>query len=57
MKIFVVIALVGEEMENVFVSSDEERALSLQPGDFENCDALFVEVWEEGSKIDDYRLV
>lgn len=57
MKIYVVISLNNEQMDNVFVSTDEEKALSLQPSDFEECDALFVEVWEDGSKVDDYRLV
>lgn len=56
MKIYVVIALREEEMENVFVSPDEEKALALTPADFDDCDALFVEVWEDGDKIDDYRL-
>ncbi|WP_165842247.1 hypothetical protein [Paenibacillus xerothermodurans] len=56
MKIYVVISLQGEEMENVFVSTDEEKALSLTPADFEGSDALFVEVWEDGGKIDDFRL-
>ncbi|MDF2959705.1 MAG: hypothetical protein K0S39_1440 [Paenibacillus sp.] len=56
MKLYVVIALREEQMDNVFVSADEEKALSLLPSDFENCDALFLEVWEDGEKIDDYRL-
>ncbi|MCS7464968.1 hypothetical protein N0M98_33335 [Paenibacillus doosanensis] len=56
MKIFVVISLQGEQMDNVFVSTDEEKALALTPADFDGCDALFVEVWEDGEKIDDYRL-
>ncbi|UUZ84154.1 hypothetical protein LJK88_10685 [Paenibacillus sp. P26] len=57
MKIYVVISLNNEQMDNVFVSTDEEKALSLRPSDFEECDALFVEVWEDGNKVDDYRLV
>lgn len=56
MKIYVVISLWEDQMDNVFVSSDEEKALSLSVSDFEECDALFVEVWEDGAKIDDYRL-
>ncbi|WP_186446171.1 hypothetical protein [Paenibacillus cremeus] len=56
MKIFVLIALREEQMENVFVTADEELALSKTTADFEDCDALFVEVWEDGEKTDDYRL-
>jgi hypothetical protein len=56
MKIYVVISLFEDEMENVFVTTEEETALALKTTDFENCDALFLEVWEDGSKIDDYRL-
>ncbi|MBP1155211.1 MULTISPECIES: hypothetical protein [unclassified Paenibacillus] len=56
MKIYVVISLWEDQMDNVFVSNDEEKVLSLTTSDFEECDALFVEVWEDGAKIDDYRL-
>ncbi|MFE5324508.1 hypothetical protein ACFQ88_38305 [Paenibacillus sp. NPDC056579] len=56
MKIYIVISLQEEQMDNVYVTTDEEKALSLKTDDFEDCDALFVEVWEDGSKIDDYRL-
>lgn len=56
MKIYVVISLREDQMDNVFVSSDEEKALSLTTADFDECDALFVEVWEDGTKTDDYRL-
>jgi hypothetical protein len=56
MKIYVILSFNGDEMENVFVSTDEEKALSLKIADFENCAALFVEIWEDGEKIDDYRL-
>ncbi|MCR8635499.1 MULTISPECIES: hypothetical protein [Paenibacillus] len=56
MKIYVVIALRGEQMDNVFVSTEEEKVLALTPSDFDECDALFLEVWEDDAKIDDYRL-
>ncbi|WP_187274017.1 hypothetical protein [Paenibacillus sp. N3.4] len=56
MKIFVILSFNGDEMENVFVGENEEKALSLKPADFENCEALFVEIWEDGEKTDDYRL-
>lgn len=57
MKIYVVLALREEEMKNVFVSDDEPKVLALTTADFDDCDALFLEVWEDGAKIDDYRLV
>ncbi|WP_166542108.1 MULTISPECIES: hypothetical protein [Paenibacillus] len=57
MKIYVVLSFDGETMENVYVGTDEAKALSLTPADFENCDALFVEIWENEEKIDDYRLI
>ncbi|MCZ8517149.1 hypothetical protein O9H85_33320 [Paenibacillus filicis] len=57
MKIYVVIALSGEQMDNVFVTTEEEQVNALTLEDFEACDALFVEVWENGGKIDDYRLI
>ncbi|MGF7050502.1 hypothetical protein J2T13_005051 [Paenibacillus sp. DS2015] len=57
MKLYVILSFNEEEMENVYVGEDEEKALSLKTEDFENCAALFVEVWEDGAKIDDYRLV
>ncbi|MNU06084.1 hypothetical protein D3C72_2511410 [compost metagenome] len=41
----------------MYVGPDEEKALALKPADFENCDALFVEIWEDGEKTDDFRLV
>lgn len=56
MKIYVILSFNGDEMVNVYVGTDEEQALSLKPADFENCDALFVEIWEDGEKTDDYRL-
>ncbi len=56
MKIFVVQSFNGEEMENVFVGTDEEQILSLKAADFENSEALFVEIWEDGGKTDDFRL-
>lgn len=56
MKLYVVLSFNEDGMENVYVGEDEEKALSLKPADFENCDALFVEVWDDGEKIDDYRL-
>ncbi|MBP1966527.1 hypothetical protein [Paenibacillus aceris] len=56
MKIYVILSFDGEEMENVYVGTDEEKALSLKPADFENSEALFVEIWEDGEKTDDYRL-
>ncbi|UVI29040.1 hypothetical protein [Paenibacillus spongiae] len=56
MKLYVVLSFNEDEMDNVYVGEDEEKALSLTPSDFDNCDALFVEIWENGEKIDDYRL-
>lgn len=56
MKLYVILSFNEDGMENVYVGEDEERALSFKPSDFEDCDALFVEVWEDGEKIDDYRL-
>ncbi|MFS0838439.1 hypothetical protein [Paenibacillus sp. UNC499MF] len=57
MKIYVVLSFNGESTENVCVTPDEEKATALKPEDFEDCDALFLEIWEDGEKIDDYRLV
>lgn len=57
MKLYVILSFNEEEMENVYVGEDEEKALALKTEDFENCAALFVEIWEDGAKIDDYRLV
>ncbi|MCI3920763.1 hypothetical protein MO973_11025 [Paenibacillus sp. TRM 82003] len=54
MKIYVVVGLRDEEMENVLVTVNEEELAALKAGDFE-CDALFVETWEDGGKIDEYR--
>ncbi|MCZ8521225.1 MULTISPECIES: hypothetical protein [Paenibacillus] len=56
MKIYVVLSFTEEELINVYVGEDEERALALRPEEFDNCDALFVEIWEDGEKIDDFRL-
>lgn len=56
MKIYVVQSFNEEGLENVYVGPDEEQALSLKSADFENCDALFVEIWEDGGKTDDFRL-
>jgi hypothetical protein len=56
LKVYVVLSFNGESMENVFAGTDEEKALSLKPEEFENCAALFMEIWEDGEKIDDYRL-
>lgn len=56
MKIYVILAFHEDGMDNVYVGTDEQKALSFTPDDFEPCDALFVEVWEDGEKIDDYRL-
>lgn len=56
MKIYVILSFDGENMENVYVGSDEEKALGFKTADFENCAALFVEVWEDGEKTDDFRL-
>ena len=33
-----------------------KKRLRFKPADFENCDALFVEIWEDGEKTDDFRL-
>ncbi|EGL17855.1 MULTISPECIES: hypothetical protein [Paenibacillus] len=57
MKIYAVLAFNGESTENVCVTPDEEKAMAFKPEDFEDCDALFLEIWEDGEKIDDYRLV
>ncbi|WP_337104233.1 hypothetical protein [Paenibacillus sp. YIM B09110] len=57
MKIFVILSFNEEDgMENVYVGTDEEKALSFKPEDFDNCDALFVEIWDESGKTDDFRL-
>lgn len=56
MKIFVILSFDGETLENVYVGPDEDKALAFKPAIFENCDALFVEIWEDGEKTDDFRL-
>lgn len=56
MKIYVILSFNEDGMENVYVGTDEEKALSLKSSDFDNCDALFVEIWEDGGKTDDFRL-
>lgn len=56
MKIFVILSFNEDGMENVYVGTDEEKAMSLKSTDFDNCDALFVEIWEDGEKTDDFRL-
>ncbi|WP_169091397.1 hypothetical protein [Paenibacillus sp. PL91] len=56
MKIYVIQSFNEDGLENVYVGSDEEKALSLRSADFEHCDALFVEIWEDGAKTDDFRL-
>ncbi|GGG79409.1 hypothetical protein [Paenibacillus radicis (ex Gao et al. 2016)] len=56
MKIYVILSFNEEGMDNVYVGDDEEKALAFTPADFENCDALFVEIWEDGEKVDDFRL-
>ncbi|WP_240415925.1 hypothetical protein [Paenibacillus periandrae] len=56
MKIYVILSFNGESMDNVYVGTDEDNALAFKPEDFEDCDALFVEIWEDGEKTDDYRL-
>ena len=56
MKIYVILSFDGETLENVYVGPDEEKALAFKPSDFENCGALFVEIWEDGEKTDDFRL-
>lgn len=56
MKIYVILSFNEDGMENVYVGTDEEKALSLTSTDFDNCDALFVEIWEDGEKTDDFRL-
>lgn len=56
MKIYVILSFDGEETENVYVGTDEEKALSFTPADFDNSEALFVEIWEDGEKTDDFRL-
>lgn len=57
MKIYVIQSFNEDGLENVYVGSDEEKALSLKSADFDHCDALFVEIWEDGEKTDDFRLV
>ncbi|WP_028609852.1 hypothetical protein [Paenibacillus harenae] len=56
MKIYVIQSFNEDGMENVYVGPDEEKAMSLKSADFEDCDALFVEIWEDGEKTDDFRL-
>ncbi|MCA0758726.1 hypothetical protein KP806_27085 [Paenibacillus sp. N4] len=56
MKIYVVQSFSEAGMENVYVGPDEAKALSLHSVDFDECDALFVEIWEDGEKTDDFRL-
>ncbi|MUT65747.1 hypothetical protein [Paenibacillus sp. NEAU-GSW1] len=56
MKTYVILSFNEDGLENVYVGQDEEKALGFKPEDFENCDALFVEIWEDGEKIDDFRL-
>ncbi|MFX3635592.1 MAG: hypothetical protein ACE3L7_04975 [Candidatus Pristimantibacillus sp.] len=56
MKIYVILSFNEDGMENVYVGEDAEKALAFKAEDFENCDALFVEIWEDGEKTDDYRL-
>lgn len=56
MKIYVIQSFNEDGMENVYVGNDEEKALSLKTADFDQCDALFVEIWEDGEKTDDFRL-
>lgn len=56
MKIYVILSFNEDGIENVYVGTDEEKALSFKPEDFDNCDALFVEIWEDGGKTDDFRL-
>ena len=57
MKIYVIQSFNENGLENVYVGTDEEKALSLKSADFDDCDALFVEIWEDGEKTDDFRLV
>ncbi|OBZ15186.1 MULTISPECIES: hypothetical protein [Bacillales] len=57
MKIYVIQSFNEDGLENVYVGADEEKALSLKSADFDHCDALFVEIWEDGEKTDDFRLV
>ncbi|TCM86433.1 hypothetical protein EV294_12011 [Paenibacillus sp. BK033] len=56
MKIYVVVSFSEDGMENVYVGDDHEKVQSLNPEDFENSDALFVEIWEDGEKTDEYRV-
>ncbi|WP_336775618.1 hypothetical protein [Paenibacillus sp. MMO-58] len=56
MKIYVVVSFTEDGMENVYVGDDQEKVQSLNPEDFENSDALFVEIWEDGEKTDEYRV-
>lgn len=57
MKIYVVQSFNEDGLENVYVGAEEEKALSLKAADFDHCDALFVEIWEDGAKTDDFRLI
>ncbi|HZG74743.1 MAG TPA: hypothetical protein VEZ72_02685 [Paenibacillus sp.] len=56
MKIYVVVALCGDETENVLVTANADDLASMKASDYA-CDALFVETWEDGGKIDEYRYV
>ncbi|WP_138756494.1 hypothetical protein [Paenibacillus sinopodophylli] len=57
MKIYVVQSFNEDGLENVYVGDDSKKALSLKAADFDHCDALFVEIWEDGEKTDDFRLL
>jgi hypothetical protein len=51
MRIYVVIGLFADNSENVYVGTDLFKVLSFQPSDFDCCDSLLIEVWENGEKI------
>jgi hypothetical protein len=51
MRIYVVIGLFADNSENVYVGTDLSKVLSFQPSDFDCCDSLLIEVWENGEKI------
>ncbi|WJH34788.1 hypothetical protein MJA45_20610 [Paenibacillus aurantius] len=56
MPIYVVVSLEGEETRNVFVGTDKDQVLAMKPEDYENSSALFVEIWEDGQQVDEFRL-
>lgn len=57
MQIYVVVSLVGEDFVNIYVGPDLDKVNEIKVSEIEGCDALFVEIWENGGKIDEYRVI